>query len=189
MKGQLRGLPGAEPPLGYGELQHPTQLHVALSAIAANWQQLAHTGPTAAVVKADAFGLGALEVAPALFKAGCRHFFVAHPQEAIPLRPLLPGAMLAVLNALWPGYEDVLVAHDLLPVLGSLEEILRWSAQARRLERRLPALLHIDTGINRLGLSMADTALLADQPERLQGIDLRYRPARRPGERATACPL
>ena len=155
-------------------LQHPTQLEISLPAIQANWRQLSHAGPTAAVVKADAFGLGATQVAPALFAAGCKHFFVAHPQEAIPLHPLLPGTMLAVLNGLWPGYEDVLVAHDLLPVLGSMEEILRWSAQARQLERPLPALLHIDSGINRLGLSMADAALLGDQPERLHGIELRY---------------
>ena len=156
------------------ELEHPTQLEISLAAIQANWQQLARTGPTAAVVKADAFGLGAMQVAPALLGAGCRHFFVAHPQEAIPLRPLLPGAMLAVLNGLWPGYEDLFVAHQLLPVLGSLEEIDRWSAQARRLQRRLQALLHVDSGINRLGLSLADTALLGGQPERLQGIELRY---------------
>ncbi len=155
-------------------LEHPTQLEVSLAAIQANWRQLARNGPTAAVVKADAFGLGAVRVAPALQQAGCRHFFVAHPQEAIALRPLLPGAMLAVLNGLWPGYEDVLAAHDLVPVLGSLAEVVRWSGQARRLGRTLPALLHVDSGINRLGLATRDVAVLAGEPERLDGILLRY---------------
>ena len=154
-------------------LPHPLRLEISLPAIVANWRSL-QRGPTAAVVKADAYGLGATTVAPALFDAGCRHFFTAHPAEAIALRPLLPGAMLCVLNGLWPGYEAEFTDHDLLPALGSLAEIDRWSAHARALGRRLPALLHVDTGMHRLGLSPAEVGTLAASPDRLEAIELRY---------------
>ncbi len=150
-----------------------TRLEISLPAIVANWRSL-RRGPTAAVVKADAYGLGAAAVAPALLEAGCQHFFTAHPDEAIALRPLLPGATLAVLNGLWPGYEAAFVEHSLLPVLGSLAELDRWRSHARTLGRTLPALLHVDTGMNRLGLDRRELAALADDPARLQGITLRY---------------
>ena len=152
-----------------------TRLEVDLAAIIANWRSLQNgAGNVAAVLKADAYGLGAAHVAPALYAAGCRHVFVAHLDEALAIRPLLPGAMLAVLNGLWPGTEATYVAHDLRPVLGSLAEIAAWAAEARRRERRLPALLHIDTGMNRLGLSDPELDTLADDPSLLDGIGLEY---------------
>ncbi len=118
-------------------------MHIDLRAIQANWRSF--SGPTAAVIKADAYGLGAPRVAKALFDAGCRDFFVAHLAEALPLRPLLPGAMIAVLNGLWPGDAETYAAHDITPVLGSIAEIQDWGGRA-------PAILHVDTGMNRLGL-------------------------------------
>ena len=152
-------------------------LHVDLAAIAANWQALCRrhsAGAVAAVVKADAYGLGAAAVAPHLLAAGCRHFFTAHFSEAIALRPLLPGAMLAALNGPPPGSEREHLAHDILPVLGSLDAIDRWTALAHRESRRLPVLRHVDTGMNRLGLDAASIRALAAAPGRLDGLDLRY---------------
>ena len=151
-------------------------LHVDLAAIAANWRSLAarHAGQTAGVVKADAYGLGAIRVAPALLDAGCRHFFVAHLGEALAIRPLLPGAMLAVLNGLLPGTEAVYAAHDILPVLSSLDELARWSRHAMQLQRHLPALLHVDTGMNRLGLDPLELARLQAEPALLNGVELRF---------------
>jgi len=152
------------------------ELAIDLDAIAANWRILCarHPGPVAAVVKANAYGLGAAQVAAHLHAQGCRHFFVAHPAEALALRPLLPGAVLAVLNGLWPGVEHDLAAAGVAPVLGSLDEIGRWSALAARLGRALPALLHVDTGMNRLGLDARERRVLAAEPGRLAGIDLLY---------------
>ena len=152
-------------------------LEVDLAAIAGNWRLLGPrhpSGPVAAVVKADAYGLGADRVAPRLHAAGCRHFFTAHLAEAAPLRPLLPGAMLAALNGLWPGDAPDYVAHGVLPVLGSLGEVEAWSAHARALGQPLPALLHVDTGMNRLGLPPDEVRRLAAEPGRLDGIALRY---------------
>jgi alanine racemase len=152
-------------------------LDIDLGAIVANWRllgQLHPSGPVAGVVKADAYGLGARGVAPALHAAGCRHFFVALPEEALAIRGHLPGAMLAVLGGLLPGSEPDFVAHDLTPILNSLAELDAWAATARRLGRRLPALLHIDTGMSRLGLDPRELATLQADHSRLAGIDLRY---------------
>jgi alanine racemase len=151
----------------------PTRLEIDRGAVAANWLTL-RRGPTGAAVKADAYGLGAQQIAPALYGAGCRHFFTAHPSEALAIRPLLPGAMLAVLNGLWPGCEAEFTAHDLTPVLGTLDEIDRWTAHARTHGRPLPAILHVDTGMNRLGLDAHEMDALAADHGRLAGLTLRY---------------
>jgi alanine racemase len=134
-------------------------LEVDLPAIVANWRDLCarHAGDVAAVLKADAYGLGASHVAPVLAAAGCRHFFVALLAEAIALRPLVPHAMIAVLNGLLPGSEPLYVSHRIAPVLGSLDEIHRWAGRG-------PALLHIDTGMARLGLDEAELQTLAASP-------------------------
>lgn len=154
-----------------------SRLTVDLGAIVANWQDLRArhpAGAVAAVVKADAYGLGARFVAPALYAAGCRHFFVAHLSEALAIQRYLPGALLGVLNGLAPDQAEIFAANDLTAVLGSLAEIARWTAEARRRGQRLPALLHVDTGMNRLGLDSGELRRLADDPALLDGLDLRY---------------
>ena len=128
----------------------------------------------AGVVKADAYGLGAARVGEALHGAGCRHFFVAHVDEAVALRGVLPGAWIAVLNGLWPGTEHLYVRHGLRPVLGSLGEVEAWSTAAQHLGRTLPAVLHVDTGMNRLGLPPGEVEVLAAEEERLDGVRLDY---------------
>ncbi|HEX4259648.1 MAG TPA: alanine racemase [Acetobacteraceae bacterium] len=152
-------------------------LDIDLDAIAANWHTLAArhpSGPVGGVVKADGYGLGAAQVASRLAREGCRHFFVAHPEEALPVRAAVPAAMVAVLGGLWPGRAADYAAHGLLPGLASLVEIDEWSAEARRQGRALPALLHVDTGMNRLGLPPGEVDALADDPGRLAGIEIRY---------------
>jgi len=152
-------------------------LEIDLATIAANWRQLSArhlNGAVAGVVKADAYGLGAQHVAPALHAAGCRHFFVALLDEALSIRHLLPGAMVGVLNGLLPGSEPDYIAHDLTPVLGSLAEVDHWAATARQAGRPLPAILHVDTGMARLGLDPRELATLQQDHARLNGIDLAY---------------
>ena len=125
----------------------------------------------AAVVKADGYGLGAAEVAPALAQAGARWFFVAHLDEAIALRRVLPPPIrIAVLNGLWPGIEDEFVAHDLLPVLNDTGQIALWRAHGGRAGRPLPAIVHVDTGMSRLGLAADEQAALARDPSAAAGI-------------------
>jgi alanine racemase len=152
-------------------------LEIDLAAIAANWRILRTrhpNGSVAGVIKADAYGLGAQHIAPALYAAGCRHFFVALLDEALPLRPLLPDAMLSVLNGLPPGSEADYITHGLTPVLGSLAEVKNWSAAARQARRPLPAILHVDTGMARLGLDQRELATLQQDHTQLSGISLAY---------------
>ncbi|MGE0718443.1 MAG: alanine racemase, partial [Alphaproteobacteria bacterium] len=151
-------------------------LTVDRGAIAANYGLLRARlvgAECAAVVKADAYGLGAAEVAPTLARAGARWFFVAHLQEGVALRAVLPAdARIAVLNGIWQGLEDDFRAHDLLPVLNDLGQVALWSARARAEGRLLPAVVHVDTGMSRLGLPPGEVAVLADEPARLAGIEV-----------------
>lgn len=153
-------------------------LTIDLGAICDNWRTLAAlTGEAecAAVVKANAYGLGALQVAPALYQAGCRHFFVAHLNEGIVLLPALPeDATVYILHGLPPGSEPECLRHRLVPVLNSLPQLQAWRALGRARGRRLPAVLQVDTGMARLGLSEAELREVADVPGALDGIDLRY---------------
>ncbi len=151
-------------------------LDIDLGAIAGNWRRLRqlHRGAVGGVVKADAYGLGAARVVPALAAAGCRHFFVAQLDEALAIRPLVPKAAIAVFNGLHGADIELFVRHGLLPVLNTLGEMAAWSAAGRWAELRLPALLHVDSGMARLGLDRRELATLADDHSLLDGIELRY---------------
>lgn len=153
-------------------------LTIDLDAIVANYRLLqARLKPGAragAVVKADAYGLGAATVAPVLAAAGCTTFFVALLDEGIALRPHLPADCdIVVLNGLMPKAERAALAHGLIPVLNSLEQVDGWAALARREQRALPAFIQLDSGMSRLGLQPRDLDRLVADPARLGGIELR----------------
>ncbi len=150
-------------------------LIVDLDAIAANWKLLAaHAAPArcAAVVKADGYGLGAREVARRLRAEGCDWFFVAHIEEAVALKPAVPDATVVALNGLLAGDEKLFVEHDIVPALYDLGQIALWQSQAKALGRRLPAIVHIDTGMNRVGLQPGDVDRLAGDVSLLDGLDI-----------------
>lgn len=146
------GLAGVDPRLAGGRLT------IDLHALAENYRLLQRqAGPAevAGVVKADGYGLGAARVGAALWAAGCRTFFVALPQEGIALRAALRDADIYVLNGLFgPEAAPAYGAHRLLPVLGSQADIACWEAFGwDDGERVRPCAIHVDTGMNRLGLS------------------------------------
>ncbi|WP_312621806.1 alanine racemase, partial [Agrobacterium pusense] len=153
-------------------------LTIDLGALRDNYLALAAMAPacqTAAVVKADAYGLGADMVSQTLFDAGCRHFFVAHIDEALALRLRLPAeARIFVLNGLQPGNETSCAAMAITPVLNSLEQIAQWAVHAKTLGRNLAAAVQIDTGMCRLGLSPKELETLTSQPQLLDGIDIAF---------------
>ncbi len=124
---------------------------VHLDAIVHNYQTLkskSHGAECAAVVKADAYGLGMAEVAPALcHDGGCEVFFVANLAEAVELRRVLPDATIYVFNGVMPDQVKTLVEHNIRPVLNDLSQVETWTGRTE------PCGIHIDTGINRLGLS------------------------------------
>jgi alanine racemase len=151
-------------------------LTIDLDAIAANWRDLLRrhpSGPVAAVVKADAYGLGAIPVTRRLLAEGARHLFVATFEEALALRTIVPrDVLLGVLNGLVAGAEAE--AAGIVPVLNDLAALDRWRACAAARGERLPAILHIDTGMNRLGLGRREVERLAQDPSPLGALDLRY---------------
>jgi alanine racemase len=108
------------------------------------------------VVKANAYGLGIAPVAKALLGAGCRTFFVAHLSEGEILRALAPDARIFILNGLAPSASKLYAEAALVPVLGSLAEIAEWAEFCRRSGAPHPAAIHVDTGMNRLGLTPRD---------------------------------
>src|SRR5215472_10027695 len=138
-------------------------LEIDLGAIVANWRLLAkkvQPAACAAVVKANAYGLGAAPVARALLAAGCRRFFVATLDEGLALRQALgPAPEIAVFNGPLPGTAHEFVAARLMPVLNEPGQIEAW----RRLPAPSPAIVHIDTGFYRLGLSHAEFEMWRDR--------------------------
>lgn len=151
-------------------------LVIDLEALVANWRAIAaRVAPAecAAVVKADGYGLGAVPVATALWRAGARSFFVADIEAGVRLREALPEARIIVLHGTPAGTEKELATERLVPVINTLGELERWRATGRQRDQALPAFLHLDTGMNRLGMDGGETErLIADAPRHLDGIAL-----------------
>lgn len=144
-------------------LNTPT-LAVDLKAIVGNWQVLRTQfsgAETAAVVKADAYGLGMVPVSAALAKAGCDTFFVATLEEALTLREQLPDVRILVFSGVGPGEEFAFANHRIIPVLNSREQIARWKPIAAQHVHAVSA-LHVDTAMGRLGLQPDDFHTLMD---------------------------
>ena len=132
-------------------------LTIDLGALAANWQMLAARVAPAecgAVVKADAYGIGIEAAVPALLKAGCKTFFVAHASEGVRVRACAPQATIYVLNGLLDESIATLIEQNLRPVLGSMENVAVW----QNVPGMRACALHVDTGMNRLGLAPQDVA-------------------------------
>ncbi len=147
---------------------------IDLAAVASNWRALAakvRPASCGAVIKADAYGVGAERVIPTLVEAGCGTFFIATPDEAEETRRLAPAAAIYALDGV-AGAADLYARTQIWPVLSTPDEIESWSRSASALGRRLPAALHIDTGLNRLGLPVRETRRLAGDPSALAAIDL-----------------
>ncbi len=158
------------------------ELLIDLDAVAQNWldlkRRLSAGADCAAVVKADAYGLGATRVAGRLYDQGCRHFFVAHAGEAAEITPTLVAraqmatadrARIYVLNGPYGMAAGDMVVAGFVPVLNTLDEVRYWADHGQG----AAAVLHIDTGMNRLGLSLDELGNphLGDW---LKRFDLRY---------------
>src|SRR6201747_1183902 len=134
-------------------------LTVDLDAIVANWRKLEKTAvpaECAGVVKADAYGCGADQVARALANAGCKTFFVATLDEARVVRSAVPTAAIYTLDGFFQNTGESYAAIDCKPVIGDLNELAEWDVFCRRSGWTGGAAIHIDTGMNRLGLTVAE---------------------------------
>jgi alanine racemase len=135
-------------------------LTVDLDAIVANWRKLEKTGvpaECAGVVKANAYGCGAEQVARALSNAGCKTFFVATLDEARVVRAAVPPtAAIYVLDGFLQNSGEAYAKINCKPVIGDLYELAEWDVFCRRTGWNGGAAIHIDTGMNRLGLMLAE---------------------------------
>lgn len=150
-------------------------LTINLAALRANWRELnkaSGKAECAGVIKADAYGLGLEEIARALRDEGCTTFFVATLAEAGRVRNVEPTAAVYVLDGLLPGAAGTYAGFDLRPCLSSLAEIREWAAFCDATGRRLRAAVHVDTGLNRLGLPVEEVDALAAEPALFDHFDL-----------------
>lgn len=143
-------------------------LTIDLPALAANYrdiEKISQNAAVAGVVKADGYGLGAREVVQTLLSEGCERFFVATPDEGAAARAIAEDAQIAILGGLYQGAEDFYLEHHLIPVINSLEEMARWRDYSQAQNFALPYWLHVDTGMNRLGLDAQEIQYFIDDPE------------------------
>jgi alanine racemase len=140
-------------------------LTIDLAALVANWRMLAaRAAPAkcAAVIKADGYGCGIEQVARALAAAGCDTFFVANLGEARRARAVAPSAVIYILNGLLPGTAPAYAEANLRPVIGSRAELEEWNAFRAAAGWRGAAALHVDTGMNRLGIPHPEAGALSN---------------------------
>jgi alanine racemase len=148
-------------------------LSIDLDALSDNYHRLAAragSAETGASVKANAYGTGLVEAAATLDRAGCRTFFVAYPEEGEAVRLVVPKAAVYVLGGLLAGEAPFYERHGLKPVLAQPDEIEEWSAHCRKRGSRLEAGIHVETGINRLGLARKEIDWLSARPDTLSSM-------------------
>ena len=162
--------------MGTSELRAGASLTIDLDAVRANYRLLRAQGggvDCAGVLKADAYGLGMAQVAGALVDEGCRTFFVAHLEEGIRLRQVVPAdRTIYVMHGAMPGAARDCIDHDLVPVINDPGQLAEWRALAAAAGRLLPAALQVDTGMSRMGMARADVERLRQDPAWLDGLRL-----------------
>lgn len=152
-------------------------LEVETKAIAHNYRTIKQLLPQslcAAVLKANAYGFGIEAIAPVLHEEGCRHFFVAHIEEGIFLRNFLKESTIYVLSGLLPHTEEYFLENALTPIMNDFSMVTAWANAARKLNRKLPCALHMDTGMRRNGFDKIDFEKLLAVPEVLNGLDVHF---------------
>ncbi len=150
-------------------------LTIDLDALASNYCYLRTKSGKAkcgAAIKGDAYGIGMAPAAKVLWRNGCRVFFVARPGEGQELRAILPKATIYVLDGLYRGQARFYCENALQPTLSSIDQVDEWQRYCKAAGRKFPCALHVDTGINRLGLSCDEYHVLTGNPERLQSLNV-----------------
>lgn len=152
------------------------QLTINLKAIQENYRLLQNKVGSAckvsAVIKANAYGLGAQEVGQCLIAAGCQTFFVSGVTEAVHLREISDDIRIIVLNGYFASTAQEYITHNLIPSLGTINEIKTFGRLAQKHGRKLPAVLHFNTRMNRLGLGQSEQQDLFNDPDLLKPLDI-----------------
>ena len=179
---QAQPAPSPQPPAPAAASTNPAFaesggiLTIDLEAIRANYRLLASRVTPAecgAVIKGDAYGCGLDQVTQTLTRAGCRTFFVAQIAEARRVRALARNANIFVLNGFAPGSGPAVMELNVRPVINSLVELAEWDQFRAESKWEGGAALHVDTGMNRLGVTIEEAAAVAARARnQSQGIVL-----------------
>ena len=154
-----------------------TLITIDLDALTANYRYCRdRVAPAAcaAVVKADAYGLGITRIATTLYHAGCRQFFTATHREGIALHGLLPQAEVYVFEGVTPESAGAICDNGLIPVLITPGQSTAWAQRAREAGKPLPAVIDIDTGMTRLGFGERELRQLLERGADLDWLEIRY---------------
>ena len=161
---------------------HALSLSIDLDAVRQNYRtiktHLSTDTECAAVVKADAYGMGMKECSTIFRSEGCRSFFVASLDEGLALREQHDDIRIFILHGL-NGFQteqqlEPYITHNLIPVLNSFAEITLWHAAAANADTQLPCLIHVDTGMHRLGISAEEWAHFLEQKGNFPYLDILY---------------
>ena len=159
----------------YFPLEKGAALEINLQNIQKNYFLMKHFSEPAVVsvvLKANAYGLGLYPIAEALVQVGVNDYFVSTLEEGMTVRRAVPKAHIYILNGVFKGTENVFEEHHLIPVLLSLEQIQLWRNYAASLQKKLPAILQVNIGMGRFGLSFEEAQRLS--ADDFKGISLRY---------------
>ena len=146
------------------------RLIINLNALVQNWQMLQKKSGKAecsAVIKANAYGLGIEPVAKALYKAGCKTFFVAMAEEGERVRAVSPDVRIFVLNGIFADTIETISDNNLSPVLGNMDQVALWAKRGNEVS----CALHVDTGMNRLGLDVEEAITLSQNASMLSKLN------------------
>jgi alanine racemase len=152
-------------------------LHINLKNITHNYKYIAsksRTAKTAAVVKANAYGLGVEKVSKTLLKAGCEDFFVATLDEAIELRRYIKSANIYVFHGIKKSETKEFYQHKITPILNDVEQIILWEKFANNLGKKLACIINFDTGMNRLGINFEYAEDVKLYLENAKSLDVKY---------------
>ncbi len=137
--------------------------------------QQAAPAAVGAVLKADAYGLQVEQIAPVLEQAGCRWFFVADWQEAARLQPYIQHSQsrIVILGGVLTGADHLPVKNH-VPILNGLADVKYFHQLAQQYKTKIPVIIHIDTGLHRLGLTAEEIGVLKENPNLLNGLDIQF---------------
>jgi alanine racemase len=145
-------------------------LKINLDAIASNWNFIRASAPRSeigAVIKANAYSVGARFVAKVLYDQGCRSFFVTTLDEALEVKDIISkGSQIYVLGGVREGDEAIFVEENLVPVIYSIEMLHRWIRCATNMPAALQTAIKIDTGMSRFGMQIEE--FLSEFPKLVQ---------------------
>lgn len=158
-------------------LEKGAMLLIDLKALQDNYlfmKQSSSKSKAAVVLKANAYGLGLCPIAIALFNVGVEDYFVTTIEEGMMLRKALGTVRIYILNGVFKGTEEVLKEHNLIPVLLSLEQLDLWRVYCQKIQKKGLAILQVNAGMGRFGVSLEEAEALVQDPTSLEGIELLY---------------